>query len=150
MKYRIQSLMLGAALTLTSVIGFATEPFSTVVVVYKSATCSCCSGWVKHMRDNGFNMMTQNVQDVSQYKERANLPEDIRSCHTAFVDGYAIEGHVPASDIKRMLTQKPDIRGLAVPGMPIGSPGMEYGDRKDRYQVISYTKDGVKTVYSSY
>ena len=118
--------------------------------VFKSPTCGCCAKWVKHLEDSGFSVNVKNVDNVSDYKREAHLPYSLGSCHTAFVDGYAIEGHVPASDIKRLLTEKPDIRGLAVPGMPAGSPGMEYGSRKDAYQTISYTIDGVVTVFASH
>lgn len=141
--------LLGTLLTVAPLSAFGAETFSTIMV-YKSPTCGCCSEWVKHLQESGFKVMSHNVQDVGKYKEKANLPYGMGSCHTAFVDGYAIEGHVPASDIRRMLTEKTDIRGIAVPGMPIGSPGMEYGDRKDAYQTISYTKDGHKSVFASH
>lgn len=145
----LRKLVLGTALTVASLSAVAAETFSTIMV-YKSPTCGCCTEWVKHLEENGFEMMSHNVQNMGKYKEKANLPHGMGSCHTAFVDGYAIEGHVPASDIKRMLTEKPDIRGIAVPGMPMGSPGMEYGDRKDAYQTISYTRDGHKSVFASH
>ena len=120
------------------------------IKVYKSPTCGCCSEWVKHLEENGFEVTSHNVQNLDTYKKQADLPYGMGSCHTAFVDGYAVEGHVPASDIKRMLSQKPDIRGISVPGMPMGSPGMEYGNRKDAYKVISYTKDGETAVYAEH
>ncbi|OED51041.1 metal-binding protein [Endozoicomonas sp. (ex Bugula neritina AB1)] len=145
----LKKLLLGTTLTVASLSALAAETFSTIMV-YKSPTCGCCTEWVKHLEENGFKVMSHNVQDVGKYKEKANLPYGMGSCHTAFVDGYAIEGHVPASDIRRMLTEKPAIRGIAVPGMPMGSPGMEYGDRKDAYKVVSFTKDGKTGVYSEY
>ena len=148
MKTR-RKLVLGTVLTVASLSSVAAEIFSTIMV-YKSPTCGCCTEWVKHLKENGFEVMSHNVQDVGKYKEKANLPYGMGSCHTAFVDGYAIEGHVPASDIRRMLTEKPDILGIAVPGMPMGSPGMEYGDRRDAYKVVSFTKDGKTDVYSQY
>lgn len=118
--------------------------------VYKSPTCGCCSKWVQHLEDNDFNVTVLEVHDVNHYKRQAQLPYSLGSCHTAFVDGYAIEGHVPASDIKRLLTEKPDIRGLAVPGMPAGSPGMEYDGRKDAFQTLSYTREGVTAIFASH
>ena len=145
----LKKLLLGTTLTIASLSALAAETFSTIMV-YKSPTCGCCTEWIKHLEENGFKVMSHNVQNMGKYKEKANLPSGMGSCHTAFVDGYAIEGHVPASDIKRMLTEKPAIRGIAVPGMPMGSPGMEYGDRKDAYQTISYTKDGQKSVFASH
>ncbi len=145
----VKSLLLGTVLTVASMNGFAEESFP-MVMVYKTPTCGCCTEWSNHLEANGFKVMNHNVEDINQYKEKANLPYGLGSCHTAFVGGYAVEGHVPASDIKRMLTEKPAIRGLAVPGMPMGSPGMEYGDRKDAYNTISYTKDGKTSVYASH
>ena len=145
----IKKLVLGVALTFSSLTVSAAESFPTVMV-YKSATCGCCGAWVKHLEENGFKVQASNVESMTPYKKQANLPYGAGSCHTAFVGGYAVEGHVPAADIKRMLTEKPAIRGLAVPGMPMGSPGMEYGDRKDPYDTISYTKDGKTAVFASH
>ncbi len=122
-----------------------------VVTVYKSATCGCCKDWVKHLESNGFQVKANDVDNLLEYKQQAKLGPGMGSCHTAFVDGYAIEGHVPAKDIKRMLLEKPDISGLTVPRMPMGSPGMEVpGKPADAYQVISY-KEGEETgVFSDY
>ena len=112
--------------------------------VYKSPTCGCCEKWADHMRDNGFDVVTHDVQNLQPIKEKAQLRPGLGSCHTAFIDGYAIEGHVPAEDVRRLLEQKPDAHGLTVPAMPVGSPGMEMGDRQDDYQVLLYGEDGVK------
>lgn len=113
-----------------------------VVQVYKSVSCGCCKEWVKHLEANGFSVQAHDVDNLLPYKEQAKLGAGMGSCHTAFVDGYAIEGHVPARDIKRLLLEKPEISGLTVPRMPIGSPGMEVEGRPaDAYQVLSY-KDG--------
>lgn len=146
---KIRTLIASTFLAISPLVSFAAEQLQEITV-YKSPTCGCCSEWVKHLEENGFSVTSHNVQDVGKYKQQANLPYGMGSCHTAFVDGYAVEGHVPASDIKRMLTEKPAIRGIAVPGMPMGSPGMEYGDRKDAYHVISYTLDGEQAVFSSH
>ena len=145
----MKHLILGSVLTFTSLSALAAENVPAITV-YKSPTCGCCSKWVKHLEDNGFRTISHNVQDIGQYKQKADLPSGMGSCHTAFVDDYAIEGHVPAVDIRRMLSEKPAIRGIAVPGMPMGSPGMEYGDRKDAYDVISYTADGSTAVFASH
>lgn len=120
-----------------------------VINVYKSATCGCCEGWVKHLRDNGLQVDAHNVANPSDMREKMRIPDRLGSCHTAVVAGYAIEGHVPAADIKRLLASKPKARGLAVPAMPLGSPGME-GPRKDPYDVLLVLEDGSTTVYHHY
>lgn len=127
------------------------DPNLPVVTVYKSATCGCCKAWVSHLEENGFRVKAHDVGNMLEYKQKAKLGAGMGSCHTAFVDGYAVEGHVPAKDIKRMLLEKPDISGLTVPRMPMGSPGMEVDDQPaDPYQVISY-KDGEEVaVFSDY
>jgi len=112
------------------------------IMVYKSPTCGCCIGWAAHLRENGFDVSVENRDDLPTIKASRGIPEDLQSCHTAIVDGYTIEGHVPAGDIKKLLAQKPDAQGLAAPGMPMGSPGMEMGDRKDSYRVILFNKTG--------
>lgn len=119
------------------------------VMVYKSMNCGCCADWVNHMRSNGFDVKTKDVEDVSPYKTRYGVPAELQSCHTAIVNGYVIEGHVPAKDIKRLLEEKPKITGLAVPGMPIGSPGME-GPVQQPYEVKAFDKAGNRSVYARY
>ncbi len=118
------------------------------VVVYRSPTCGCCGEWVTHMRRNGFPVEEHEVDDVDPFKQRAGITPQLASCHTAFVDGYALEGHVPAADIKRLLSERPAGRGLAVPGMPLGSPGMEVGDRRDAYDVLLFRDGGDSAVFS--
>jgi hypothetical protein len=105
------------------------------VTVYKSPTCGCCSAWVEHLRTDGFSVEVVEQADLSPRKAELGVPPAMGSCHTAVVDGYVIEGHVPASDIRRLLNERPTARGLAVPGMPAGSPGMEMGSRRDPYTV---------------
>ena len=122
---------------------------ATEVDVYKSPTCGCCNEWVKHLRDNGFTVRTHDVQNVVPYKIKFGITQPLASCHTATVNGYTIEGHVPAADIKRLLKEKPKVTGLAVPGMPMGSPGME-GHRKDAYNVLSFDQNGNIKVYASH
>ena len=119
------------------------------VMVYKSPTCGCCSKWVTHLEEAGFTVKTQDVDNVAPIKQRFGLPAQMGSCHTAIVDGYVVEGHVPADVVKRMLEEKPDIAGIAVPGMPIGSPGMEQGDRVDSYDILTFDAQGNTTVYES-
>ncbi|MGH8613346.1 MAG: DUF411 domain-containing protein [Gammaproteobacteria bacterium] len=117
------------------------------VTVYKSPTCGCCTKWVKHMEASGFTVDARDVPDVNPYKQNLGLPLGLGSCHTAVVDGYLIEGHVPAEDIRRLLQEQIEAKGLAVPGMPMGSPGME-GPRKDRYEVLLIDKEGQTSVYA--
>lgn len=119
------------------------------ITVYKSPTCNCCSNWVDHMRDAGFVVTAENRTDLENVKRSAGVPSNLQSCHTALVDGYIIEGHVPASDIKRLLQERPAVTGLAVPGMPMGSPGME-GPYRDPYDVLVFDRAGRTRVYSSY
>lgn len=97
------------------------------VTVYKTATCGCCSDWVKHMQASGFAVQTREVADTAPIRQKFGVPEELASCHTAVVGGYLIEGHVPAADIKRLLREKSKAKGLSVPGMVVGSPGMEQG-----------------------
>jgi hypothetical protein len=120
------------------------------ITVYKSPTCGCCNKWVKHLEDNGFDVKAKNVTDVIPYKIKYGVTPQLASCHTAVVDGYTIEGHVPASDIKRLLREKPALQGISVPQMPVGTPGMEQGDRKDPYQVISFDRDGRTGIFTDY
>lgn len=123
---------------------------ANVMTVYRSATCGCCKSWVDHVKQNGFEVEEVVVQNVDQYKDQYKVPFDLRSCHTASINGYAIEGHVPAADIHKMLKEKPDIAGIAVPQMPVGSPGMEYGDRQDPYNVVSFDEQGQSTIFNQY
>ena len=120
-----------------------------VVEVYKSASCECCTDWVKHLEKNGFSVTARNVTNPTDYRERFGMPNELGSCHTALVGGYAIEGHVPASEIKRLLQERPKAKGLAVPSMPLGSPGME-GRRSDPYDVLLVQPDGKYSVYRHY
>jgi len=115
---------------------------SDAVVVYKTPRCGCCVDWVAHLRANGFSVTVEEMQDLSPIKARFGVPADLESCHTAIVDGYVVEGHVPASDVRRLLAEKPAARGIAVPGMPVGSPGMERGDEREPYQVIQFGDQG--------
>ena len=121
-------------------------------VVYKTATCGCCSLWVDHLKANGFQVETKDVSatEVRAVSKAAGLSEEGTSCHTAKIGNYVVEGHVPASDIQKMLKEKPAIAGIAAPGMPMGSPGMEQGGAKDAYDVIAFTKDGKTSVYSKH
>lgn len=119
------------------------------VEVWKTATCGCCKLWVEHMQAAGFRVTALDVPDVGPYKRKLGVPPPLESCHTGVVAGYAIEGHIPADVIKQMLKQKPKIAGLVVPGMPLGSPGMEQGGRVDRYDILTFDKTGKTTVFAT-
>lgn len=121
----------------------------TKMVVYKTPTCGCCRNWVDHMQQAGFDVEVHDMPDVQPVKQEHGLPGHLASCHTAIVDGYVVEGHAPAEVIRRMLAERPQIAGIAVPGMPVGSPGMEMPGRKDPYDVIAFTRDGKVSVYES-
>lgn len=120
------------------------------ITVYKSASCVCCKKWISHLEQNGFKVKAVDVQDVIPYKIKFGVTPQLASCHTAVIDGYTIEGHVPAADIKKLLRAKPNLVGLSVPKMPVGTPGMEQGNRKDPYQVIGFDKQGRGTVFTDY
>ncbi len=119
-----------------------------LVVVYKSPTCGCCEKWIGHMQGAGFSVEAHNLDDLGAIEDEVGVPVGQRSCHTAKVGDYFVEGHVPADDVKRMLAEKPDARGLTVPGMPQGSPGMEQGAAPEPYDVLLVAKDGSTSVYA--
>ena len=122
-----------------------------VMTVYKSPTCGCCTSWVDAVKAAGFTVEVHDIDDVTPIKDDAGVPADKRSCHTAIIDGYAIEGHVPPATIKKFLAEHPKAAGLAVPGMPSGSPGMEMpGQAPDHYDVIAFQSDGKSSVYESH
>ena len=118
-----------------------------VATVYKSPTCGCCSLWNRHLEENGFEVVAHDRTDMTAVKDSLGVPGDLASCHTAVIDGYVVEGHVPAASIRRLLLERPDARGLTVPGMPLGSPGMEQGDLKQSYDVLLMDTNGEATVF---
>jgi hypothetical protein len=117
------------------------------VKVFKTATCGCCQKWVDHLAAAGFAPEVEVLSTLDAVKDKSNIPTELRSCHTALVGGYVVEGHVPADVVRRLIEEKPKVAGIVVPGMPIGSPGMEQGSRKDPYEVVAFTKDGKTSVY---
>ena len=118
------------------------------MTVYKTPTCGCCAKWVDHMKAAGFKVQVQDMDDLTEIKQASGVPIPIRTCHTAVVSGYVIEGHVPADLVKKVLAEKPKMTGIAVPGMPVGSPGMESGNQKSPYDVVLFDKTGKTTVYA--
>ena len=122
---------------------------SHVLRVYKSPSCGCCDAWVSHMHSAGFRGIVRDVPDLHPIKKKLGVAPDLWACHTAVIDGYVIEGHVPAREVIRLLNDRPKAIGLAVPGMPIGSPGMEQGDRRDPFQVILFSSTD-RLVFAEY
>lgn len=123
------------------------------VEVWKTPTCGCCAAWVSHLEENGFTVKVNDVDNTDSFRAALGMPQEYGSCHSAKVNGYAIEGHVPASDIKKLLTEKPDAVGLTVPAMPMGSPGMEHPDfpeKRAEYDVLLVNKGGAFTIYKHY
>lgn len=142
LRRRFAALVLGLAL--------AGPAQAATMTVYKTATCGCCKDWVAHVRAAGFEVTVHDVSRAALVERKRSLGLDpgLAACHTTVVADYIVEGHVPAADIERLLAERPDIAGIAVPGMPMGSPGMEYGDRKDPYNVVAFRDDGAMQVYA--
>ena len=140
--------MLAVATVPSSGQAAAKSRHATAMEVYKTPTCGCCGKWVEHVKTAGFTPAVHELADLSDVKTKAGVPANLQSCHTALVAGYVIEGHVPADVIQQLLRERPKIAGLAVPGMPIGSPGMEQGARVDPYEVIAFTEDGKTSTYA--
>ena len=146
----VASTFLAGALTVPT---FVLAQPGTHVEVWKTATCGCCKDWVRHLEANGFVVSVNDVDDTTDAREKHGIPADYGSCHTAMVGGYAIEGHVSAAEIRRLLKERPDAVGLTAPGMPLGSPGMdgpEYGGRKHAYDVFLIAHTGQASVYQSH
>jgi len=130
-----------------------TRQADNFVEVWKTPTCGCCAEWVDHLKENGFTVKVNDVSNTDSFRAALGMPQEYGSCHSARVGGYAVEGHVPADDIKKLLAEKPDAVGLAVPAMPMGSPGMEHPDSPEKraeYDVLLVKKGGVFTPYTHY
>lgn len=122
-----------------------------MMAVYKTPTCGCCAKWVDHMRQNGFTVHVTDLNDLTSIKGKHGVPARLQSCHTGVVNGYVVEGHVPAADVKRMLNDKPAVVGLTVPGMPAGSPGMEVpGITPPPYNVLTFDKAGATKIFATH
>jgi hypothetical protein len=128
----------------------AESAVAATVIVTKSAYCGCCKDWVAHMKKAGFQVQVHDVEDVTPTANRLGVPTALRSCHTSEVGGYVIEGHVPASDVKRLLAMRPKVAGLTVPGMVAGSPGMDQSGQKQAYKVLMFDKSGKTRVFASH
>ena len=129
--------------------GIAAPGAGTAITVYKSASCGCCAKWVDHLKANGFTPTVHDDEGMDAVKDEMGVPKDVRSCHTALLGRYIVEGHVPASDLRRLLSEKPDVAGLAAPGMPGSSPGMAMpGAAHEPFEVLAFTRDGKSTVFA--
>lgn len=142
------ALILAGTLALT----FTGAVHAAAMTVYKTATCGCCKDWVAHVREAGFEVEARDISqaELVQRKRELGIDSALGACHTAVIEGYIVEGHVPAADIRRMLDERPDIAGIAVPGMPLGSPGMDYGDQVQPYNVIAFDENGGMEVFARY
>ena len=130
-----------------------TQQADNFVEVWKTPTCGCCAEWVDHLKENGFTVKVNDVSNTDSFRAALGMPQEYGSCHSARVGGYAVEGHVPADDIKKLLAEKPDAVGLAVPAMPMGSSGMEHPDfpeKRAEYDVLLVKKGGAFTPYTHY
>jgi hypothetical protein len=152
-RSRIALLSGAAAFALLRVLGVRVTAAAAPrpgVTVYKSPTCGCCTEWVAHLRRHGFRVKTEDLADLQPIKTRHGVPAALQSCHTALVDGYVVEGHVPADLVDRLLRERPRVVGIAVPGMPVGSPGMEVPGRPaERYQVVTFDRAGQTGVFAT-
>ena len=148
-----KNIALATAVLLIGIGAFSAYPESqsntTTVTVYKDASCGCCTKWVDHLKENGFQVTAHDTTDLMKVKTEHGVPGKLSSCHTALVDRYVVEGHVPADVVKRLLSEKPDVVGIAVPGMPMGSPGME-GNYSEPYNVLTFDRQGNTKVYTSH
>lgn len=139
--------VLTIAVMVAAGVSFQAQQAPPSITVYKTATCGCCSLWVDHLRTHNFNVRAVDVEDIDAVKRTYGVPPGLGSCHTAVVGGYVVEGHVPGDAVARMLKERPSIAGIAVPGMPIGSPGMEVPGHNQPYEVVSFDRAGKYQVY---
>lgn len=141
-------LAIGASLASGHSLAMLAEPID--ITVYKSPTCGCCKKWVEHLRDNHFAVTVHETEELTPIKQKYAVPEMLQACHTALIGGYVIEGHVPARDIRKLLNESPSAIGLAVPGMPNGSPGMEGDQPTEHFEVLLFNDKGQTQVFNRY
>jgi hypothetical protein len=144
----ISLLVLLKVLAITT--AFAGDAMVKDIVVYKNPECGCCTKWVDYLKDNNYNVTIESTRDVLAVKKHLGVPEKLAACHTAVIDGYIVEGHITHRDIKRLLLFRPDVKGIAVPGMPVGTPGMERGSAIQPHNVISFDEQGNMEVFSAH
>ena len=145
-RRRMLTMLAAAPLALVSMRALSAAP---AVSVFKLTECGCCDQWAEHLRRNGFAVTLRALPDLTPVRVKYGIPNIFGTCHTALIEGYAIEGHVPAADIHRLLRSKLKVAGLAVPGMPAGSPGME-GPRRDSYDVLAFDRNGATQIFARY
>lgn len=152
-----RTLIIGAALVAAVALGGAFAAASSdaaqtlpAVTVYKDPNCGCCSLWVRHMEQAGFAVTAIETSNMPAQRAKLGVPQHVQSCHTSVVDGFVVEGHVPADDVKQLLKARPRVKGIAVPGMPIGSPGMEQGSVRHAYSVLTFDETGRTTVFAQH
>lgn len=154
MKNRFLAMLGGVMVVLVGALVFwSAQPASAkpTITVYKTATCGCCEGWIEHLRKEGYEVIAEDVDNLAAIKTELGVGSHLASCHTALIDGYIVEGHVPAEDIDRLLAERPEIAGLSAPGMPAGSPGMKVPGRPaDPFDVLAFDHLGKTTVYAKH
>lgn len=154
MKNRFLAMLGGVTVVLVGALVFwSAQPASAkpTITVYKTATCGCCEGWIEHLRKEGYEVIAEDVDNLAAIKTELGVGSHLASCHTALIDGYIVEGHVPAEDIDRLLAERPEIAGLSAPGMPAGSPGMKVPGRPaDPFDVLAFDHLGKTTVYAKH
>ena len=142
---------IAVVMSLTTATSAATASVPLEITVYRDPFCSCCEGWIDYLTNQGFQPTSVKTSTIETLKQQYGVPNDLVSCHTAVINGYVVEGHVPADDIKRLLAEQPnDVAGISVPGMPIGTPGMESGDVREPFTVFSFDKQGNTEVFKKY
>lgn len=139
-----------SATALPTAVQLAQSPQMPQITVYRDPNCRCCEGWMEHLTAQGFQPEMISTPDIDAIKQQYGVPQSLSSCHTALIDSYVIEGHVPASDIQRLLSERPDLRGITVPGMPVGTPGMEMGNRQDDFAVLGFDQRGNTAEFNRY
>lgn len=140
--------LIGFILAAVPAAAWPKTPKAAGIRIYKSPYCGCCGAWVEHVKASGFDALVTDIEDVSPIKQRLGVPDELRSCHTAEIGGYFIEGHVPAEDIRKLLRERPKARGIAVPGMPLGAPGMEQGNNRQPFDTLLVDRSGKTTVFA--
>ena len=151
MRHALTALAFIAGLATVTFFGMSREASAEgpAITVHKTPWCGCCAAWVDHMRDAGFSVRVTEMEDLAALKARYGVTAELASCHTALIGGYVVEGHVPAADVARLLKERPEATGLAVPGMPVGSPGMEMGSEQDPYEVVLFGS-GTRETFARY
>ncbi len=146
LKLTLASLLMAHCLALSA----DDHPPATEITVYRSPSCGCCGKWIEHLKQNNFKVKDILSDEMDAIKAKNGVPQPLASCHTALVDGYVVEGHVPAGDVAKLLQIKPKLSGISAPGMPSGSPGMEMGGRQEHFQVVSFDKAGPVEVFAEH